>query len=185
MWKVSKSFEQKRLTSEKSSVSPSSTSWSSVSTRIMLGRMFFRSCCIRPLNLWDLTVEQRLPSSSVPRTAKTSAQQENCIVFGPMLRNRQNVSASWVLQVWAVREKGRGGDENEIQTPNTVAEKGLQQSESWHVNCEREGCTWVRSGKLSQELGGGGTVKHLIILQIHFCLLFSFQLFLFQNSLPK
>lgn len=57
----------------------------------MLGRMFFRSCCIRPLNLGDLMVEPRLPSSCVPSTAKTRAQQEYFIVLGPMLQNWQNV----------------------------------------------------------------------------------------------
>lgn len=126
MWKVS-SNQPKRLTSEKSSISPSSTSWSSVSTRIMLGRMFFRSCCIRPLNLGDLTVEQRLPSSSVPRTAQTRAQQEYFIVFGPVSHSWQNVSVSWFLQVWAVREKGEGGTTMKHKPQTQLQEKGYSE----------------------------------------------------------
>lgn len=101
----SEQHQNKELTSEESSVSPSSTSWSSVSTRIMLGRMFFRSCCVRPLNLADLTVEHRIPSSSVPRTANTRAQQEYFIVLGPVSQNWQNVSVSRVLVVWTVKRK--------------------------------------------------------------------------------
>jgi len=38
------------------------------------------------------------------------------------------------------QRKGRGKDENEIQTLNMVAEKGLQLSENWHINWQRKGC---------------------------------------------
>ena len=180
---VSQSFEQKGWTSEKANVSPSSTSWSSVSTRMMLGRMFFRSCCIRPLNLGDLMLELKLPSSCVPRTAKTRVQQEYFIVLAPMLQNWENVCLL-ILAGLGSQRKGRGKDENEIQTLNMVAEKGLKLSENWHINWQRKGCPCVRSSKPSQRRVGF-FFKRLIILQIHFCPLFSFQLFQFQNSLPK
>lgn len=146
---VSQSFKQKGRTSEKASVSPSSTSWSSVSTRMMLGRMFFRSCCIRPLNLGDLMLELKLPSSCVPRTAKTRVQQEYFIVLAPMSQNWENVSLL-ILAGLGSQRKGRAKDENEIQTLNTAAEKGLQLSENWHINWQRKGCPWVRSSKPSQ-----------------------------------
>lgn len=60
--------------------SPSSTSWSSVSTRMIFGLIFFRSCCTRPLNLGDLMVEQWLVSNPVLSTTKMSANQEGFIV---------------------------------------------------------------------------------------------------------
>lgn len=68
---------------------PNSTSWSSVSTRIILGLMFFRSCCTRPRNLWDRIVEQKPPRSSAPSTASSRAQQEFFIVLGPRLQSRK------------------------------------------------------------------------------------------------
>ena len=69
--------------------------------------MFFRSCCIRPLNLGDLMVEPRLPSSCVPSTAKTRAQQEYFIVLGPMSQNWQNVCLLVPAALGSQRERER------------------------------------------------------------------------------
>lgn len=146
--------------------------------------MFFRSCCILPLNLWDRTVEPKLPSISVPRRASSRAQQEGFIVLGPMLQGWQYVcllsSGSWGVGSGGgvEREREEGGNENEIQTPNTVVAKGLQMSQSWNSGCQHRaaresGANLTRTGEVS---------KDLIILQNLLCPLFSVQLSLFPST---
>lgn len=84
--------------------SPSSTSWSSVSTRMIFGLIFFLSCCTRPLNLGDLTVEQWLVSSSVLSTAKRSANKEDFIVV-PVFQWKERSRSAWTLVFNICREE--------------------------------------------------------------------------------
>lgn len=66
---------------------PSSTSWSSVIMRMMLGRMFLRSLWMRPLSPWDLVVVKAKPPGDQSRDSSAN-QASHCISMVPETADR-------------------------------------------------------------------------------------------------
>lgn len=126
----------------------------------MLGRMFFRSCCILPLNLWDRTVEPKLPSISVPRRASSRAQQEGFIVLGPMLQGWQYVcllsSGSWGVG-------NGGGVERERERGGGMKMKSKPQTQLW-----QKGYKWARAETQAASTGLLGSQEQTSLAQGRF-----------------